>query len=113
MADLADRAWQELLDKDDRTSPEECPEMCLITQDELRGFIAAAQAPAELPWDSPHNRHYEIVERAAKEIYNAFPWPYHGEKPKWFNNGNSDKQDEARDIARGQLRAVGHKPNAS
>lgn len=39
----AKRAWQELLDKDDRTSPAEYPEMCLITFDELRDFMMHAK----------------------------------------------------------------------
>lgn len=38
-----EQAWQELLDKDDRTSPEDCPEMCLITFEELREFMKAAE----------------------------------------------------------------------
>jgi hypothetical protein len=33
--------WQELLEKDDRTSPEEYPNMCLITKEE---FDAAVEA---------------------------------------------------------------------
>lgn len=32
---VTDAAWQELLDKDDRTSPAEYPDMALITKDEL------------------------------------------------------------------------------
>ncbi len=36
--------WQELLEKTDRTSPEEYPEMVLITRDELRDFIGRAIA---------------------------------------------------------------------
>lgn len=37
---LVERAWQDLLDKDDRTSPEDYPEMCLITKDELADILA-------------------------------------------------------------------------
>lgn len=33
---FVEQAWRDLCEKDDRTSPEEYPEMCLITQDELR-----------------------------------------------------------------------------
>lgn len=45
-------AWQELLDKDDRTSPEEYPDMALITFEEFESFangvIAASDhAPGE------------------------------------------------------------------
>lgn len=39
----AEQAWQELLEKDDRTSPEQYPEMCLITVDELRDFMRRAR----------------------------------------------------------------------
>lgn len=34
-----DAAWGELLNVDDRTSPEEYPDMCLITRGELAGFM--------------------------------------------------------------------------
>lgn len=40
----ADIFWQELLDKTDRTSPEEYPEMALITRDELADFVSRARA---------------------------------------------------------------------
>lgn len=32
---LVDEAWQNLLDKDDRTSPLDYPDMCMITKKEL------------------------------------------------------------------------------
>lgn len=37
--------WQDLLDKDDRTSPEEYPDMALITFDEFRAALASRDAP--------------------------------------------------------------------
>jgi len=37
-----DEAWQDLVEKDDRTSPEEYPDMALITHDELAGYMAHA-----------------------------------------------------------------------
>lgn len=40
-------AWNILVEKDDRTSPEEYPDHCLITADELRDFMERA-APAPL-----------------------------------------------------------------
>lgn len=40
----ADEAWQDLLDKDDRTSPADYPEMCLISREELAGYMSAARA---------------------------------------------------------------------
>jgi len=36
---VIEEAWIELLEKDDRTSPEDCPEMCLITKEELADFM--------------------------------------------------------------------------
>jgi hypothetical protein len=41
-APTADELWQELVEYDDRTSPEEYPDMALITRDELADFIARA-----------------------------------------------------------------------
>jgi len=35
-----EEAWQELCERDDRTSPEEYPDMCLITRDELAAFMS-------------------------------------------------------------------------
>jgi len=46
---LIEEAWQSLLDKDDRTSPEEYPEMCLITRGELAEILDAALAEAAAP----------------------------------------------------------------
>lgn len=44
---VAREAWQNLLEKDDRTSPVEYPEMCLITFEEARDLIALSPAQAE------------------------------------------------------------------
>lgn len=45
-AEIVDHIWQGLLDKDDRTSPEEYPDMVLISRDELSGHIAECMAEA-------------------------------------------------------------------
>lgn len=50
--ELVEQAWCELVNKDDRTSPEEYPDMALITFDELREIIVrfstlAQQAPGK------------------------------------------------------------------
>ena len=37
-----DRCWSELTERDDRTSPAEDPDMCLITRAELAAFMAFA-----------------------------------------------------------------------
>lgn len=39
---LGKKLWTDLCEKDDRTSPEEYPDMALITQDELCSVVAAA-----------------------------------------------------------------------
>lgn len=43
--ELARDAWTDLVDKDDRTSPEEYPDMALITAEELREFMERAAQP--------------------------------------------------------------------
>lgn len=58
----------------------------------------------EEPWDARHNRHYGPVEKRAAEIYANFIYPGVGAKPEWVVNGNGTKQDEARDLARAELR---------
>lgn len=42
LEELVGRCWQHLCDKDDRTSPEEYPDMCLITCDELAEYMTEA-----------------------------------------------------------------------
>lgn len=42
----AQDAWDALVHKDDRTSPEEYPDMCLITFEELQDYIIRASQPA-------------------------------------------------------------------
>ena len=37
-------AWQDLVDKSDRTSPEEYPDMALITREELADYMQSAQS---------------------------------------------------------------------
>lgn len=39
-----DQAWQDLSDTDDRNSPPEYPDMCLITRKELAEFMGRAKA---------------------------------------------------------------------
>jgi len=43
---VLDEEWQRLLEKDDRTSPEDCPDMCLISKQELWEAMSAALAKA-------------------------------------------------------------------
>ena len=46
VVEVADDHWQRLCDVDDRTSPAEYPDMCLITREELGDAIADAVALA-------------------------------------------------------------------
>lgn len=59
-AGVVDAAWLELGERDDRTSPEEYPEMCLITRDELAEFMRRAQATGH-----PFGEHSEAYATAA------------------------------------------------
>ena len=43
--DLIERFWQSLLDKDDRNSPEEYPDMAMLTFDEFAGYIREVADP--------------------------------------------------------------------
>ncbi|WP_062233094.1 hypothetical protein [Aureimonas sp. N4] len=45
-AEVLDRCWEDLVEKDDRTSPEDYPDHALITRDELAGYLALAARPA-------------------------------------------------------------------
>lgn len=68
-----------------------------------------AQVP-KTPWDVFWNRQYEPVERRAKEIYDGFKYDGPGTKPAWLPHGNGIKQDDARSLARKELREAGHVP---
>lgn len=57
---LANELWQALLDKDDRTSPEEYPDMVLITQSE---FFAALALYAAARVEAERERIAEIVKQ--------------------------------------------------
>jgi hypothetical protein len=69
--------------------------------------------PRPLAWDNLSNRSYEPVETRAKAIYDDFPYdgPAGTTKPRWTLGGNGLKQDQARDLARRELRAAGHSPS--
>ena len=45
--ELLDQCWSTLVEMTDRTSPEEYPDMCLITRDELDRFLRLAAKPAD------------------------------------------------------------------
>lgn len=62
-----------------------------------------------LAWNAGNNRSYEPVETRAKSIFDAnLSVDHAGKKWNWVPGGNSTKQDEAREIARRELRAEGH-----
>lgn len=65
--------WQELLEADDRTSPENHPDMCLITLDELSEFIARARPETALAHSNPWvARVYEVRAEAEEEGVGAW-----------------------------------------
>ena len=49
---LIDQLWQDLLDKDDRTSPAEYPDMALITHGELAAMLRLAADSASAQPDT-------------------------------------------------------------
>ncbi|WP_409788149.1 Lar family restriction alleviation protein [Sphingomonas pseudosanguinis] len=55
-------AWDELVNVDDRTSPEDYPDMCLITRDELIDFMSRA-TPASDPGEDAQLEIYRQAER--------------------------------------------------
>lgn len=61
---LVDELWQDLLERDDRTSPEEHPDMALITRDELRAALAAYEASK----DERLTRERDEARRALREL---------------------------------------------
>lgn len=67
--------------------------------------------PPQIPWDAYYNRSYAPVETRAAEIFETFEYTGPGTKPAWMQGGNSDKQDEARIIARREFRQAGHNPD--
>lgn len=67
--------------------------------------------PAPLAWDANSNRSYEPVEVRAAEIYASFEYDGPGQKPAWTPGGNGLKQDEARFLARADIRASSAVPS--
>lgn len=77
---LADEVWQELINKDDRTSPEEYPEMALITSDELADFMSRA-APQQSPRLEREPFAWVIL---SEETGNTRMWTRNGDIAKAF-----------------------------
>jgi len=48
MREKIDTLWQDLLEKDDRTSPAEYPDMALITYDEFADYVTVLVPPVAL-----------------------------------------------------------------
>lgn len=74
---LVEAEWQALLDKDDRTSPADYPDMCLITRNELAGVMAEA-------WFTRADADASRI--AALEARNRFleaPGPYIFDRTMW------------------------------
>lgn len=95
---LVDAEWQALLDKDDRTSPAEYPDMCLITRLELSWAMAEAwfgrdaARPTERqpePREATSHKEHEPSLRVdreviAKTLYEIEPWHESGEFVEGF-----------------------------
>lgn len=60
-------AWSELVEKDDRTSPEDYPEMALITEKELRGFMQRGAVKSKV-LDPTDEFYYEGYEQARSDL---------------------------------------------
>lgn len=71
--EIVDFVWQGLLDKDDRTSPEEYPEMCLIEREELSSIIAEVMAEAAYQASEALTRPLEGVEAVLRRIAELEP----------------------------------------
>jgi hypothetical protein len=81
-------AWQELLDKGDRTSPEDYPDMALITREELAEFIDRATTPAQpavaikpLEWRDRSSEDVDIIAHHPWGEYHvtkndSYEWPF-------------------------------------
>lgn len=65
--ELAAELWQELVDKDDRTSPEEYPDMALITYNEFIYYLSehTRQSTAEL------EQRVRDLEEGLSDMYNS------------------------------------------
>jgi len=65
-AEAVEAAWQDLIEKDDRTSPEEYPDMALITRGDLAGYMSDAVAPEQPAQASEVERLREALEPFAR-----------------------------------------------
>lgn len=99
-------AWRELCNKDDRTSPEEYPEMCLITFDELKDFMARSSRLRRALIGTPPNPasesgkpsgHASGLRPAASEAYADRPYVLlkRGLFYRWNNRGYTSSIHEA------------------
>jgi hypothetical protein len=70
-----------------------------------------SEKPSHVAWNDAHNRYYQPVEERAAQIYAAFPYDGPGAKPSWTPHGNATMQDEARRLARTELRGLFHQPH--
>ena len=68
---LAEDLWQELVEMDDRTSPEEYPDHALITREEFFGFLAIVREEAAKVADVYHVGLKGIGARGWGQIHTA------------------------------------------
>jgi hypothetical protein len=70
-------AWDELVNVDDRTSPEEYPDMCLIKRDELIDFMKRATPPVEGLTSGEKRSDADLLRLIAKDHARLAPNAYH------------------------------------
>lgn len=92
-------AWQDLVDKDDRTSPEEYPDMALITREELADYMRAAtpsgRAQGEVKWrtdEPPKDR--TVIYRRVISVYRFQPYKPNSQQFKQGLKGRWQEMNE-------------------
>lgn len=88
-----DEAWQDLLDKDDRTSPAEYPNMALITRNEFVAYCTAAE-----------RRGIERAAKMADEVRNS--QPFHDDHSSEFIDGWKAGEHDTAEIIASAIRAL-------
>ena len=82
--------WQDLLDKSDRTSPEEYPDMALITREELFDYMNSAAPLRTQPKDAePSEAVVEAVARAIHEGRSTIPWDVTSQQDTAYRDARS------------------------
>ncbi|MBS0268659.1 MAG: hypothetical protein JSS54_06750 [Proteobacteria bacterium] len=90
-----DEAWMDLVEKEDRTSPEAYPEMALIAREELRDYMVSAAARAAsttaLVCESVLSEAFDII----RALLDTMPPALIDEKPKVIEQARAYLGDAA------------------